>query len=138
MELPVFRPGEITPSHEVDASIFIGRARVHHVSEGIGTEETKVRAVFFEPGARSRPHRHTCDQLLYFLEPGIVAIDGGPDQPVGAGQLVLLPGGVCHMHGAGPDAPASHLSIMREIENDFETGIPEAWQHLRAPAAGGR
>lgn len=132
MTLPTFLPSEITPYRDVDDSQFIGRARVHSVTEGMGTTETAVRAVTFEPGARSRPHRHTCDQLLYFVEAGIVAIDGGDDQPVPSGHFVLLPGGVCHMHGAGPDAPATHLSIMREIDSDFETGIPEAWLHLAA------
>jgi quercetin dioxygenase-like cupin family protein len=132
VQLPTFLPGEIAPYRDVDTSQFIGKARVHLVSEGVGTSETAVRAVTFEPGARSRPHRHSCDQLLYFLEAGIVAIGGGEDQPVEAGRLVLLPGGVCHMHGAGPDAPAAHLSIMREIDSDFETDIPEVWRHLRA------
>lgn len=134
MELPTFHPSQITPYRDVDDSQFIGNARVHSVSEGMGTSETAVRAVFFEAGARSRPHRHSADQLLFFVEAGIVAIDGGDDQAVPSGHLVLLPGGVCHMHGAGPDAPAMHISVMREIDSDFASGIPAAWEHLRAPA----
>jgi quercetin dioxygenase-like cupin family protein len=130
VKLPVLDPGDIVPFRDVDPSQFIGAARVHSVSEGMGTDETAVRYVTFEPGTRTRPHRHSRDQLLYFVEAGIVAVDGGEDVPVGAGQLVLLPGGVCHMHGAGPDAPAAHLSIMREIDSDFETDIPAAWAHL--------
>jgi quercetin dioxygenase-like cupin family protein len=134
VNLPTFLPSEITPYRDVDDTQFIGKARVHSVSEGVGTVETAVRAVYFEPGARSRPHRHSADQLLYFVEAGIVAIDGGDDEPVPAGRFVLLPGGVCHMHGAGPDTPAVHLSIMREIDSDFETGIPASWQRFRAGA----
>jgi quercetin dioxygenase-like cupin family protein len=135
MTRPVFTPDEIAPCRDSDPSQFVGRARIHSVSECMGTQETALRAVFFEPGARSRPHRHTCDQLLYFIEAGIVAVDGDDDQPVAAGELVLLPGGVVHMHGAGPDAPAVHLSIMREIDSDFESAIPAAWERYRAATA---
>lgn len=135
MGLPTVHPSQITPYRDVDDSQFIGHARVHSVSEGMGTSETAVRAVFFEAGARSRPHRHSADQLLYFVQGGIVAIDGGDDQPVPSGEFVLLPGGVCHMHGAGPDAPAMHISVMREIDSDFASDIPEAWHHLRPPGA---
>jgi quercetin dioxygenase-like cupin family protein len=123
---------DIVPARESDPSQFIGKARIHSVSEAMGTEQTKVRYVVFEPGARSRPHTHPFDQLLHYLQPGIVAIDGSDDIPVAAGEVVLLPAGVPHMHGATPDAPSSHLSIMRDIQSsDFAVPIPPHWQRYR-------
>ena len=54
---------------------------------------------------------------------GIVAIDGGDDQIVSSGEVVLLPGGVPHMHGATDEGSAMHLSIMRETDADFDCPI---------------
>lgn len=110
---------------------FIGRARVYSVSEDLGTEEVRIRAVYFDAGARTRPHSHSFDQLLFFVEAGIVAIDGGADQPVGAGRYVLLPGGAVHMHGASDARPAVHISMMRQIDSDFVSPIPPAWSRFR-------
>jgi quercetin dioxygenase-like cupin family protein len=114
------------------ADRFIGRARIYSVSEGLGTGETLVRAVYFDAGARARPHLHSRDQVLFFVERGMVALDGGPDQPVGAGRYVLLPAGVPHMHGAADGEPAVHISIMSEIDSDFNCPIPQEWNHFRA------
>jgi quercetin dioxygenase-like cupin family protein len=111
---------------------FFGAAKVHTVNQHFGTQQMEVRHVEFAAGARARPHTHGADQLLFFPTGGIVAIDGGPDEPVSPGQYVLLPGGRPHMHGAGDDAPASHISIMREIDySDFSCPIDPSWQRYR-------
>ena len=128
---PAVRGEEAEPRVEGRPDQFLGRAEAHHVSEAIGTQEVMVRHVLFEPGARTRPHSHSCDQLLYWLEPGIVAVGAGEDQPVAAGEYVLLPANVPHMHGAGPDAPARHISIMRAIDSDFGVPIPDEWRRYR-------
>jgi quercetin dioxygenase-like cupin family protein len=123
---------EIEDFREGAPEQFLGRVKVHSVSEVLGTDQVRIRAVYFESGARARPHLHSADQLLYFPQAGIVAIDGGPDEPVASGQYVLLPGGIVHMHGAGEDAPAVHISMMREIDSDFDCPIVEEWSRYRA------
>lgn len=123
---------EISSFNHGDPAKFLGNARVHAVDTEMGTDQMAIRHVFFEPGARARPHQHGADQLLYFPIGGIVAIDGGPDEPVAPGQYVLLPGGRPHMHGAPDDAPAVHISIMREIDySDFDCPIDPSWQRYR-------
>jgi quercetin dioxygenase-like cupin family protein len=69
--------------------------------------------------------------LLYTSGSGIVALDGGEDQRVETGEFALLPAGVAHMHGATEDGPACHVSIMREVDMDFDCPIPDAWAHWR-------
>jgi quercetin dioxygenase-like cupin family protein len=120
-------PGRVGPPEH-----FTGRARIYSISEGLGTEELRIRAVYFDAGTRARPHLHSCDQLLYFVEGGIVALDGGPDQRVESGRYVLLPAAIVHMHGAADDAPAVHISMMREIDSDFDAPIADAWKRYRA------
>ena len=127
----VVRGEDAEPWVEGRPEQFIGRAEAHHVSEAMGTDQVMVRHVLFQPGARTRPHTHSADQLLYWLEPGIVAFGGGDDQPVAAGEYVLLPANVPHMHGAGPDAPARHISMMRAIDSDFDGAIPDEWRRYR-------
>jgi quercetin dioxygenase-like cupin family protein len=130
--LKVLRGAGDEPYKEGAPDNFIGAVRVYSVSELLGTEEIRIRLVRFTAGARTRPHRHSRDQLLSFIDgPGIVAVDGGEDQRIEPGEFVLLPGGTVHMHGAAADAPTSHISMMRSIDSDFESEIPPAWQRYR-------
>jgi quercetin dioxygenase-like cupin family protein len=103
------------------------------MSEALGTDALQINVLFFEPGVRSRPHTHPYDQVLYYVSgKGVVAIEGGEDQIVEAGEFVLLPPSVPHMHGASEDGPACHISLMREVETDFDCPIPESWQRWQA------
>lgn len=128
----VFRGDAGEPHVKGAAHQFIGDAAVYSVSEALGTEQTRIRLVRFSPGSRTRPHRHSKDQLLFFTDgPGIIAVDGGEDQRIEPGQFVLLPGGTMHMHGATDDAPTTHISMMVSIDSDFEGEIPASWQRYR-------
>jgi quercetin dioxygenase-like cupin family protein len=131
--LKVIRGSDEEPHVTGAPDKFIGDVRVYSVSELLGTEEVRIRLVRFDAGARTRPHRHSRDQLLCFLDgPGIVAVAGGEDQRIEAGQYVLLPGGTVHMHGATADAPTSHISMMVFIDSDFESDLPASWQRFCA------
>jgi quercetin dioxygenase-like cupin family protein len=124
------RAEDTEPYRDSDPALFTGGVRVHSISKALGTEQLQINVVFFEPGARA--HSHEQDQVLYFVTDGIYALDGGDDQPIAAGEFVLLPAGSVHMHGAKESAPASHLSLMRETSSDFDVEVPEAWQRFKA------
>jgi quercetin dioxygenase-like cupin family protein len=106
----------------------VGQATVHPISPALGTEQIKVNAIYFEPGARFRPHRHPFDQVLYYqYGTGIVAIDGGEDVIIPEGNYVILPANTVHMHGCTADGPALQLSLMRDTQTTFDVEYPEAW-----------
>jgi quercetin dioxygenase-like cupin family protein len=126
------RAQDIAPYRDSDPALFTGGVKVHSISKALGTEQLQINVLFFEPGARARPHSHEQDQVLYYVTDGIYALDGGEDQPIAAGEFVLLPAGSVHMHGASDSAPASHLSLMRETSSDFDVEVPEAWQRFEA------
>jgi quercetin dioxygenase-like cupin family protein len=108
-------------------------ADVRRVNEALGTDALHINAVYLEAGVRSRPHSHSFDQvLLYVSGTGVVAVDGGEDQRVETGDFVLLPAGVAHMHGATTEGPACHISLMRDVDMDFDCPIPEAWAGWRS------
>ncbi len=105
---------------------------VRRVSEALGTDDVHVNAVYLEPGVRSRPHTHRFDQiLLYVSGAGVVAVAGGEDERVEEGEFVLLPAGVVHMHGATGEGPACHISLMREVDMDFNCPTPDSWAQWR-------
>jgi quercetin dioxygenase-like cupin family protein len=132
----IVRPEEV-PFKQGSPGHLLGGGTVNPISPALGTEEIKVNAIYFEPGARFIPHSHPYDQIIQYTEgTGIVALDGGPDQIVQTGEFVLLPAGIPHMHGATADGPAVHTSIMRTAEpgvdvTDFHCPIPDSWQRFR-------
>lgn len=75
--------------------------------------DIELLAVFFARGSRTRPHTHPVDQALYFVEgSGVVATE---DRLIhaSAGDVVTIPAGTWHWHGATPDATMTHISIKR-------------------------
>ncbi len=119
---------------ELSAGRWTARADVHQVHAALGCDELLLNVVYLETGARSRPHSHSYEQVLLYLSgTGVVAVGGGEDQRVETMEFVLLPAGVAHMHGAGDDGPACHLSIMREVDMDFSCPIPSHWTRWRVP-----
>jgi quercetin dioxygenase-like cupin family protein len=117
-------------SPERAAPYFIGPVPdIRPVGAFLGATDFEVNVLVFEPGTRSRPHRHTRDQLLYYVRgTGVVALAGGADQLVEEGAFVLLPGGILHMHGAGDDGPAVHLSLTPDLDIDWDVPIPDSWK----------
>lgn len=92
--------------------IFTGVVRTQNlVAEG-DAALLRVTAVTFEEGARNRPHRHAADQVLVVTHGrGIVAGERETFH-VGPGDVVLIPAGERHWHGAEPDQEFTHLSIL--------------------------
>jgi quercetin dioxygenase-like cupin family protein len=132
---PTVRPLDAEPWHTSGGDKFIGRTDVHHIADHLGAaDRLEINGLSFEPGARSRPHSHDYDQVLYFFEgPGIVAVDGGEDQLIQPGEFVMLPANTPHMHGAPHTNPAAHVSIMAQgHSNDFDCPIPAQWEQYRA------
>jgi quercetin dioxygenase-like cupin family protein len=67
--------------------------------------------VNFSAHSRNKFHKHTTDQLLLITEgTGVVATDD-EEQTVTAGDVVLIPAGENHWHGAPGDTAMSHIAI---------------------------
>lgn len=129
-ELRFVRPEEAEPTRAGASRMFTGDTQIREVSTALGLPYIEVNALFVEPGARSRPHRHEVEQLLYFLKgPGVVAIDGGEDRMVPEGAFVVIPAGAVHKHGAPADNAAAYISfIAMQHESDFDVELPAAWR----------
>jgi quercetin dioxygenase-like cupin family protein len=119
------------PSHP---DRWIGDGRNYLVSQALGLDDLEFNALALEPGTRTKPHTHTADQIIYQVRgTGIVAVGGGPDERVEAGECVLLPADVPHMHGAAEDGTALVVTALRAgFETDFACDVPPAWARYRA------
>jgi quercetin dioxygenase-like cupin family protein len=94
-----------------------------------GTSELEYFAVYFDAGAHTRPHTHSTDQVLCFIQgTGFVWIAGEDRQPVETHGVVVIPAGVLHMHGATEAEPVCHLAVRAPGPTDWSPPVPDEWQ----------
>jgi len=71
-----------------------------------------ISQVNFGPGIRNKFHTHSCQQILIVTKgKGIVATEK-EQLTISLGDVVLLPPGEKHWHGAAAGCKFSHLYIM--------------------------
>ncbi|MDD5100800.1 MAG: cupin domain-containing protein [Syntrophales bacterium] len=81
----------------------------------VGTDESElfsIRQVNFARGVRNKFHSHTIEQVLIVTEgKGIVATEA-EEVVVIPGDVIFIPAGEKHWHGAAEDSTFSHLYVM--------------------------
>jgi quercetin dioxygenase-like cupin family protein len=88
-------------------------------------EPARVRSVMvrFEPGARTHWHTHPLGQtLLVVAGCGRAQSWGGPIRDIKAGDVVWIPPGEKHWHGAAPHTSLTHIAIQEALN-----GSPVDW-----------
>jgi quercetin dioxygenase-like cupin family protein len=98
---------------------FSGPVWIQELNEAETPPGLEIYAVFFDAGARTIPHTHSTDQLLYFLEGEGVVGTQAERRLYRPGGMALIPADTWHWHGATPAAPMCHLSI--------RPGGPSVW-----------
>ena len=95
-------------------------------------------SVTFEPGARTAWHSHPRGQILIITAgTGRVQRWDDPIEEVRAGDVVRIPAGQKHWHGASPHASMTHLAIsehrdgsavqwMEQVSDEQYNGVPSA------------
>ena len=82
-------------------------------------KELGLGIIKFAPGARTKFHTHTSEQVLYCIDgKGIVATESGEEE-VTAGTVVYFPAGENHWHGATKDSSFAHVSIAPPHKTDY-------------------
>jgi quercetin dioxygenase-like cupin family protein len=82
--------------------------------------EVELLAVYFTAGARTRPHIHERDQALHFIAGQGIVATASEKLHTSAGDIVTIPAGVWHWHGASRDAAATHISIKQPGPTNWE------------------
>jgi len=72
--------------------------------------------VTFEPGARSAWHTHPLGQILIVTDgTGWIQQWGGPIEEIRKGDVIWIPPGVKHWHGATPSIAMTHIAIQEQL-----------------------
>ena len=73
--------------------------------------------VTFEPGARTNWHTHPLGQtLIVTAGAGLVGTWGGGVEEIRPGDVVWIPPGVKHWHGAAAATAMSHIAIAESLD----------------------
>jgi quercetin dioxygenase-like cupin family protein len=102
---------------------FTGNVRVD--SRFKGTEPATIGGglVSFEPGARTNWHTHPLGQTLFVTAGvGLVQHWGGDIQEIRPGDVVWIPPGIKHWHGAARTVGMSHLAF-----SEARNGLSVDW-----------
>lgn len=96
-------------------SNFTGDVRVERLYDAVDPSHSSGGFVTFVPGARTAWHSHPGGQILIVTAgTGRVQLWNQPIEQIQIGDVVRIPAGVKHWHGASPDASMTHLGITEQ------------------------
>ncbi len=111
------------------AQYFIGQSYLATLS----SEQVGIYNVTFEPGCRNNWHIHHADKgggqiLVCIAGRGYYQEEGKTARELHPGDVVNIPAGVKHWHGAAPDSWFSHLAVEvpgENIKNEWCEAVSE-------------
>lgn len=106
-----------TPSVKGPAEYFTGTVRIDAPFQGTEPARVGGATVTFEPSARTAWHTHPLGQTL-IVTAGLGRVQewGGQIREIRPGDIVWIPAGVKHWHGAAPENSMSHIAIAEALE----------------------
>ncbi|MCE4373448.1 (R)-mandelonitrile lyase [Xanthomonas hortorum] len=105
------------------AEYFTGKVRIDAPFQTDTPARVGGATVTFEPGARTAWHTHPLGQtLIVTAGAGRVQEWGKPAQEIRPGDIVWIPPGVKHWHGANATVAMSHIAIA-----EAQDGSPVTW-----------
>ena len=104
------------PSRQGPDENFTGSVRVDPLFPAREPSRTSGAYVTFQPGARSAWHTHPLGQILV-VTAGVGRVQrwGGPIDEIRQGDVVWIPPGLKHWHGASPGSAMTHIAIQEHL-----------------------
>lgn len=126
------------PVTTASAQNFTGTARVEMLFVAKDPLRASAGLVTFEQGARTHWHTHPLGQTL-MVTAGIGRVQrwGGPIEEVRTGDVVHIPPGVKHWHGASSTSGMTHLAMSEALNGksvDWLEAVTDAQYLPAAPA----
>ena len=116
---------KVTNMKEIPKEPFVGPQGTRQIMTGPGvtiqrlatdSKDFLMNLVNFSKGVRNKFHTHTFDQVLIVTAgEGIVTTEEG-ERVVTEGDVILIPAGEKHWHGAIKDSEFSHITVQRKGE----------------------
>jgi quercetin dioxygenase-like cupin family protein len=105
------------PSSKGPADWFTGTVRIDPLFEAPAPARVRGASVTFEPGARTAWHTHPLGQTLIVTAGcGRTQREGGPIEEIRPGDVVWIPPGEKHWHGAAPTTAMTHIAIQEALD----------------------
>jgi len=104
-------------SSQGQAEYFTGSVRVETLFSVVEPSRIAGARVTFEPGARTAWHTHPLGQtLIVTAGTGWVQREGGPVEEFREGDVVRIPPGVKHWHGATRTTRMTHIALQEQLD----------------------
>ena len=104
------------PSGRGSSQYFTGVVRIDPLFDAPDPARVVGASVTFEPGARTAWHTHPLGQTLIVTAGcGRVQREGGPVEEIRPGDVVWIPPGEKHWHGAAPTTAMTHIAIQEKL-----------------------
>lgn len=105
------------PSSPGPADYFTGAVRVDPLFQVAEPSRMAGARVTFEPGARTAWHTHPLGQtLIVTAGTGLVQQWGGPVEEMREGDVVRIPPGQKHWHGATAATRMTHIALQEQLD----------------------
>ena len=107
------------PSRQVLPGNFTGSVRVDPLFQANAPARASGSLVTFEPGARTAWHTHPLGQIL-IVTAGLGRVQrwGDPIEDIRQGDVVWIPPGQKHWHGAAPQSSMAHIAISESLDGE--------------------
>ena len=105
------------PSARGPSDWFTGTVRIDPLVSAPAPARVSAASVTFEPGARTAWHTHPLGQTLIVTAGcGRVQRAGGPIEEIRPGDVVWIPPGEKHWHGAAPTTAMTHIAVQETLD----------------------
>jgi len=107
------------PSQKGPKEYFTGTVRVDPLFNPPAPTRVFGASVTFEPGARTAWHAHPLGQTLIVTAGcGLAQCWGGQVEQIRPGDVVWIPPGEKHWHGATKTTAMTHIAIVEHLEGE--------------------
>jgi quercetin dioxygenase-like cupin family protein len=105
------------PSAKGPEDYFSGSVRIDPLNSALAPARVVAASVTFEPGARTAWHTHPLGQTLVVTAGcGRAQRWDGPVEEIRPGDVVWIPPGEKHWHGAAPTTMMTHIAIQEQFD----------------------
>ena len=105
------------PSSQGSPEYFTGSVRIEPLFQAKDSSRASGARVTFEPGARTAWHTHPLGQtLIVTAGTGWVQQWGGQIEEIRQGDVVSIPPGQKHWHGATATTRMTHIAIQEQLD----------------------
>jgi quercetin dioxygenase-like cupin family protein len=132
-DLEITRSGS-QPSATGSAEYFTGSVRVDTLFKAHEPSCTTGGHVTFGPGARTAWHTHPFGQtLIVTAGTGLIQRWGGTIEEIREGDVVWIPAGLKHWHGAAPNTAMTHIAIQEQLNGKVADWMEKVSDELYQP-----